>query len=154
MGSVLEVYWHFSEPSDQYLGRILSGLDHVDATFEILPPHYTMIDPKNNIDAKRAVIMMHRLIIEGYKDKEHDPSALLYRYLASVVYHSDKLIQVIITCSGHDFSKIPILHDKTLLQRLKVLVTIDKTEGVLANATGIPPHIETAVKLQVSSYFT
>jgi hypothetical protein len=27
MGSVLDVYWHFSEPGDHYLGRILAGLD-------------------------------------------------------------------------------------------------------------------------------
>ena len=153
MGSVLEVYWHFSEPGDQYLGRILVGLDPTDATFGILPPHFTMIDPENNADVKRAATMMYGPIIEGHKDKEHDPSALLYRCLASVVHHSDKLIEVITTYPGHDFNKIPILHDKALLERLKVLVTIDKTEGVLTDSTGIPPHIETAVKLQVSSYF-
>jgi hypothetical protein len=26
-GSILDVYWPFSEPGDQYLGRILAGLD-------------------------------------------------------------------------------------------------------------------------------
>ena len=27
MGKILDVYWHFSEPGDHYLGRILVGMD-------------------------------------------------------------------------------------------------------------------------------
>ena len=37
LGSVLEVYWHFSEPGDQYLGRVLTGLDPNSANFGVLP---------------------------------------------------------------------------------------------------------------------
>ena len=49
---------------------------------------------------------------------------------------------------GHDFSKIPILHDKTLLARLADLVTVEATDGVVTVATGIPPHIELASQVQ------
>ena len=153
MGSVLEVYWHFSEPGDQYLGRILVGLDPTDANFGTLPPHFTVVDPQNHPDIKRAAEMMFGPILAAHKDEEYNPAPLLYRSLASVIHHSDKLLEVIATHPGHDFNKIPILHDKALLERLKLLYTLDKTEGVLTEATGIPPHIETAVKLQVSLNF-
>ena len=42
MGKVLDVYWHFSEPGDHYLGRILAGMDPKKASFGDLPPHWTI----------------------------------------------------------------------------------------------------------------
>ena len=151
MGSVLEVYWHFSEPGDQYLGRILCGLDPTSATFGTLPPHFTVLDPTEHEDIKAAAEMMYGPILTAHKNEDYDPTALLYRCLASVVHHSDALLQVIAENPGHDFNKIPLLHEKPLLERLKGLVTTERTEGgVLMEATGIPPHIDTAVNLQVS----
>ena len=40
MGKVLDVYWHFSEPGDHYLGRILAGMDPKKASFGDLPPYW------------------------------------------------------------------------------------------------------------------
>ena len=45
MGKVLDVYWHFSEPGDHYLGRILAGLDPSLHSFGCLPPHFKTIAP-------------------------------------------------------------------------------------------------------------
>jgi hypothetical protein len=44
MGSILDVYWHFSEPWDHYLGRILAGLDLKKSSFAILSPHWTLVN--------------------------------------------------------------------------------------------------------------
>ena len=38
LGKVLDVYMHFMEPGDHYLGRILSGLDPMKQDFTALPP--------------------------------------------------------------------------------------------------------------------
>ena len=42
---------------------------------------------------------------------------------------------------GHAFNRLPILHDRPLLEELKKLVTLEPTEGVMTESTGIPPHV-------------
>jgi hypothetical protein len=49
---------------------------------------------------------------------------------------------------GHDFVKIPILHDEALLVELRMLVTTQPTAGVMTTPTGIPPHVELATNVQ------
>ena len=63
------------------------------------------------------------------------------RCFASVVYHSDDLIKMMVKHPGHDLNNLAILHKRELLDRLKELVTIEKTEGVMMKAYGIPPHV-------------
>jgi len=45
LGKVLDVYWHFSEPGDTYLGRVLAFLNPSSPDFGTLPPHFNMDDP-------------------------------------------------------------------------------------------------------------
>ena len=45
MGKVIDVYWHFSEPGDNYLGRVLAGLNALSPEFNVLPPHFDMESP-------------------------------------------------------------------------------------------------------------
>ena len=40
MGKVFDIYWLFSQAGDQYLGRILDGLDPNTPEFVILHPHF------------------------------------------------------------------------------------------------------------------
>ena len=42
MGAVLDVYWHFSEPGDHFLGRVLAGLDPNKPQFATMPPHFIL----------------------------------------------------------------------------------------------------------------
>ena len=53
-----------------------------------------------------------------------------------------------LTHPGHSFTKIPILHETALLERLPELVTIEPTIVVMETATGIPPYIEMAVQMK------
>ena len=41
-----------------------------------------------------------------------------------------------------------MLHEKSLLDRLLPLVTIEPAEGVIEKATGIPPHSELATQMR------
>jgi hypothetical protein len=148
MGAVLDVYWHFSEPGDQYLGRILAGLDPKKASFASLPPHWILANPLSNGRVALAMEMLYGQIMTQYKDTPKDPTALLLRCLACIVYHSEAILATMVSNSGHDFSKISILHEQDLLSDLRLLVTTDPTPEVMATPTGIPPHVELASQLK------
>ena len=45
MGKVLDVYWHCAEPRDQYLGRVMAGLNLLKYSLKILPPHFYVKNP-------------------------------------------------------------------------------------------------------------
>ena len=150
MGAVLDVYWHFSEPGDHYLGRILAGLDPNKAEFGTLPPHFIVPDPMSHPDIKRGMEMLYGPILDAYEGKPNDPSALILRCFPSLIHHSDKLITVMVENPGHDFTKMPLLHDRELLHKLKALVTLEPTINIMDVATGIPPHVSLAVQTRVS----
>jgi hypothetical protein len=148
MGSVLDVYWHFAEPGDHYLGRILAGLDPKKSSFASLAPHWMLVNPMENERVKLAMTMLYGRIMARYKNRPEDPMAMLLRCLACIVHHSESILATMVGNSGHDFSKISILHDPDLLCDLRPLVTTDPTPGVMATPTGIPPHVELASQLK------
>lgn len=143
MGPVLDVYWHFSEPGDHYLGRILSGLDPSDPSFGTLPPHFVVLNPMQNIHIKQAMEILYSPMLQTFHPHSNVISVLL-RCLACIVYHSEKLLSVMQQNPGHDFNKIMLLQEPELLRALRPLVTLEPTEGVMSSATGIPPHITLA----------
>jgi len=147
IGSVLDVYWHFGSVGDHYLGRILCGLDPNDSSFSVLPPHWNLEDPLGNASIMKAMRSLYGPIMDGYTGRKENPSGILLRCLACIVYHSDSLRKTWVKYPGHDFSKLTILHDSLLLDDLKQLVTLQPTKGVLQAPTGIPPHIGLAVQV-------
>ena len=122
MGAVLDVYWHFSEPGDHFLGRVLAGLDPNKSEFGTMPPHFMM---EGNLmedeDVKEAMKIMYGPILDKYQDNaEIDPTGLLLMVLASVVYHSNWMSGIVTRKPGHPFSLIPLLNHPELLERLKI----------------------------------
>jgi hypothetical protein len=147
IGSVLDVYWHFGSVGDHYLGRILCGLDPNNTNFAILPPHWKVEDPLGNSTIKGAVNMMYGPILQAYNGKSENPTGIVLRCMACIVYHSDRLLETMVKYPGHDFLKIPILHDTVLLNELKELVTTEPTDGVMVSPTGVPPHVGLAIQV-------
>lgn len=147
IGSVLDVYWHFGSVGDHYLGRILCGLDPNQSSFATLPPHWTMPDPLDNEFVKSAMVLMYGDLMHAYEGKQENPTGILLRSLACIVYNSEHLLDTVVRHPGHDFSKLTILHNRPLLTELKKIVSISPTVGVLTTATGIPPHISMSVQL-------
>ena len=146
MGAVLDVYWHFSEPGDHFLGRVLSGLDPNKSEFATPPPHFMM---EGNLmedeDINAAMQMMYGPILEKYKDNaEINPTGLLLMVLASVIYHSSWISEIIIKKPGHPFSLMPLMNSPQLLERLKEKVGLE-VGGQVSRVTGIPPHIQNAI---------
>ena len=76
-----------------------------------------------------------------YENALYNPTGLLLRLLASIIYHSDWITQVANKNSQHPFLCIPLLNNPELLLCLKAKVTIEMTEG-MPQATVIPPHVE------------
>jgi hypothetical protein len=144
LGAVLDVYFHFCEPGDHYLGRVLCGLDANDANFKVLPPHFVMdSDPMENEFVREAMELMFGRMLAKWKNTAVDPTGLLLRCLASIVHHRHWLQKICLEVPGHPFANIPLLNNPTLLQQLADLVTLEPI-GQLKIYTGIPPHVETA----------
>ena len=126
LGVVFDIYWLFAEAGDYYCGRILAGLNPNTSSFEVLPPHF--IVGSENLHVNEALNMCFPNIskLNGMPNIK----GLLLRCLASVIYHSEALIQVIDTEPGHPFSQIPILSQRLLLKELKGVVTINPSPKI------------------------
>ena len=146
MGKVLDVYWHFSEPGDTCLGRILAGYDPNSNTFGSLPPHFTIDNPAEDEHVNEAMNQMHGPILARFKDSTSNPYGILLLFLASVVYHENWIKGYISRNSNHSFLKIPMLHNSNLMSQLRSKVSTEPS-NVIKRATGIPPHVQAAVTM-------
>ena len=125
----------------------MCGLDALKPTFSILPPHFTVSDPLNNEDIKEALECMYGPILERWSTTDRDPTGLLLRLLASVIYHFDWINSMSMVRTDHPFNTIPLMFKPDLVSRLKEMVTTNPS-FILGEATGIPPHVEQTLKLQ------
>jgi hypothetical protein len=82
------VYLHFAAAGDHYLGQILACLDPNHSSFATLPPHWNMRDPLSNKPVAKTMVMMYGPVLDSYKNKANDPTAIMLRCLACVVHHS------------------------------------------------------------------
>ena len=141
MGIVLEIYWKFAQRGDQLLGRILAGLDPDNADFDVLPPHFTV--PMSNEYVQLAMKLCFGNILKAEERNNGSNSvvpALLFRCLASLVYHADAIQKIIDCVPGHSWkTSIPLFCDADLLNKLKGLVTTRPTPGC-NKATGAARH--------------
>ena len=121
MGKVLDVYWHFGDAGDYFLGRVLCGLDASKSNFATMPPHFCV---EGNLiedeDIESAMRNMYGPVLDRFQANEDmKPTGLLLLSLASVIFHSDWLRNIVTESSGHPFSLIPLLNCPELLDRLK-----------------------------------
>jgi hypothetical protein len=150
LGRILDIYWHFAEPGDHYLGCCLAGLDPNTEDFAILPPHFTVgSNPMENVGIREAVELMYGPSLQQWAGSEgSDPTALFCKVLPSLVYHSEFLQSTIPRVHGPPLAGIPLVNDPALLRDLKELVTIKPSPQILT-PTGMPPHVHHA-KLNTS----
>ena len=147
MGKVLDVYWHFSETGDRCLGRTLAGVDPKVVSFGNLH-HYKLSNPIQNEDIAAAM--------DFYTVPFWTNTQELIMILLSCCYdvlHALSIIHTLYDLRWLGTHAIVLqkkftLHEKALLDRLLPLVIIETTEGVIENATGIPPHIDLATQMR------
>ena len=133
MGKILDTYFKFGPGGDQYLGRELALLDPNDKSFAVLPPHW-----KNPNDPK--VDEGVRILFGRVGEVHTAMSGILSLLLASVVYHSDWILDVTTKNRSHPFNSNPIIHKNELLMALRENVTLDPSQEVPI-ATGVPPNV-------------
>ena len=133
MGKIFDTYFTFGDFGDQYLGRILAGLNPSLATFATLPPHFT--EGMENTYIHEGMRCMYGPILDYHTNS----CGILLLCFASVVFHADFLIDIASKKPGHPLSLLPIFHNDVLLKELQKLVVLDSDRII---STGIPPHIE------------
>jgi hypothetical protein len=139
MGKVLDIYWKFGDAGDCYAGRILAGLSCDDPEFATLPPHFGDDDDDGKlIEGINEGIAVCFGFEVGRKYKGH--TWLFHLLLASMVYHSDFVEEIIAEVPNHPFAGLPIRQNTELLTYLKRYVTIKPSNKM--TATGVPPHVK------------
>ena len=135
MGVILDIYWQWAASGDQYLGRILAGLNPESPGFNSLPPHFKVPFDDPRVEEGMRICFGNLLNVVADDETSFLP-ALLQLCLASLVHHADKLQVLVCTTASHPFANIPILKDPELLERLKSIVTTEKTPGIMEDSTG------------------
>jgi len=87
LGHVLDLYWHFSEPGDVYLGRVLAFLQPNSPSFATLPLHFKLDEPMSNAVIKEGMLLCFVPILQKWHGTLVDPTGLLLRFLAAMVWH-------------------------------------------------------------------
>ena len=90
MGAALDVYWNFCALGDNFLGRLLAGLDPNKPEFSSLPPHFmTEFYPMKDSYISEAMHLMYGPILEQWSGNEEvDLTDLFLFVFALVIYHS------------------------------------------------------------------
>jgi hypothetical protein len=90
MGSVKERYLQFEKAGDQYLGRVVSGLDVNDVSFAVSPPYFEC-----DGDVKEKILILLKDFTVGGHGIQGEIFQMLYFCFASLCYHFDYLVQVL-----------------------------------------------------------
>jgi hypothetical protein len=124
----------------------LAGLDPNSGDFAVLPPHFDL--SPCHPDIQEALEMRFGNILDLYEDINGGLAGVFTMFLASIVFHMDTFIRIIIDRdSKHPFATIPLLQAPELLRRIQEKLTVDKTSN-LNQPTGVPPHVGHTIRLE------
>lgn len=124
-------YIHYQQAADQFVGRVVAGLRLGHAEFALLPPHFTCGTP----GLEEAMVGCFPYLHE-HKDIIGDLRAVLSRCLASLVCHSDWLLQSL--PENHIVRTSWLFRHPAQLAELKTLLC-HSTSCEHLTATGISP---------------
>ena len=157
MGPVKEKYIHYEKAGDQYVGRVVTGLNVNSVEFTVSPPYFNF--PETNDadgrgtgtstieeDIKHAI---SSLILRG-RNMSPQTFQLLTSCYASICYHYEHLDNTL-----HSRSRV---RQSPLYQQCKdewkAIAVVDypwSAKAKTPSLTGIPPHIILLSKLQTIS---
>ena len=102
----------------------MACLNALKPTFNVLPPHFDVEEPLENNDIREAMSLIYGPIIDTYGDSPIDPTGLLLRLLASVIYHFDWIKINANTRTDHPFNAIALLFRPEIVSSLKKLLPL------------------------------
>jgi hypothetical protein len=88
MGSVKERYLQFGRAGDQYLGRVVYGLDVNDVSFDVTPPYFEC-----DGDMKAKILTLLKDFTVGGHGIGGENFQMLYFCFASLCYHFEFLVK-------------------------------------------------------------
>ena len=112
------------------MGRLMAGLNSMRPTFKILPAHFDVVSPMRNASITEAMHLMYGPILDKWQDTPQDPTSVLLRLLANVVFHFEWIKGVVTTATDHPFNSIPLIFKNDLAKQLKELVTIEPSDVI------------------------
>ena len=139
LGKVLDIYWRWAEAGDQYLGRVIVGLDPNSPDFCIMPPHFTV--GLENDKVREGMKLTFGKVLK-YLDEcdRQNVIGMLLLSLASIIYHREELHKFYCEIPNHPISALRMLQHRELVHELSKLITTEKSSKIPA-PTGIPPHV-------------
>ena len=147
MGGTRDKYIKFENAGDQYLGRILSGMDCLSPSFAVTPPFF---DAKTN-EQNKMVDDFIKSRIENANNISDNLFAVIRYCFASMCYHYNFLTQTLQPTSHIRTSTIFMNIPKEIMEMVKVFtykqVHEDNGNGNAPRLTGIPPHVVLINKL-------
>jgi hypothetical protein len=150
MGHVKERYLQYEKAGDQYLGRVVSGLDVNSVKFAVSPPYFEFDETTNaagsGIDEaaddgtwKKIYTLLRDYMVRG-EFVSASVHRIFYFCFASLCFHADFLKRVLHDRSklraSHFFTHIPL--DIQSAATVKYPWTSTQATPTL---TGLPPHI-------------
>jgi hypothetical protein len=138
MGSVKERYLQYEKAGDQYLGRVVSGLDVNCVSFAVSPPYFEN-DGNNDDVSDRVHELVKDYMVEGYSIKG-EVLKLLYYCFASLCYHYDFLVEIL--PKRNKLQASPFFTNLPNYARVAATVRFpwNKTAAT-PTFTGLPPHV-------------
>ena len=137
LGHVKERYLQYEKAGDQYLGRVVSGLDVNDVSFAVSPPFFDF-EPGDGF-AEKIYSLMREYMVRG----DRVPASVHHIFLfcfASLCFHFDYLAGVLHPMNklqaSHFFNNIP----NYARDAATVKYPWNKTDAT-PTLTGLPPHI-------------
>lgn len=123
-----DVYFHPDPATDQYIGRVLSGLPIMSADFAVLPPFFVT----KTLEVEQAI----NLCFPGLPGHLREVGEFC---LASLIWHSDSLLRDL--SAQHPLRSTTLFRHSDMIRQLKPLVDarLAKSDDRLT-PTGIPPH--------------
>jgi len=135
MGGVQDRYFRYEAAGDQFLGRVVAGLPDNDSMFASLPPHFRNNSGSSITSCLSTMfpVLVGELIL----------SDILRRCLASLVYHSEVLVDTL--PSSHPLLSTLIFTNPIVLNDLRSKLVVGGSQRM--QPSGIPPYIELCRKL-------
>ena len=124
--------------SDTYCGRILAGLDVLDESFALLPPHF-------NCNVDKEIELAFPTYYRYVSLRE-----VLHFCLASLVFHAEKLRQLL--PAHHFIFRCQLFTQPDLFESLrnKLIDGYSSPKGI--TASGIPPHLILLDRMKKQEY--
>lgn len=142
LGKLKDRYVFAGDGADQLCGRMLCGLDYNSENFAILPPHFP-----HDITALFTDDYWNG-IVTGYNNYPDSFKTTFPFLLASVVYHEDYLRTNL--DADHPIFSARVFTQNAILEKLRgnVLLGTARCEQTGMIASGIPPHLAAAAKIE------